>query len=103
MAAHSFMADKMSKVPTEVTNAIREGNQVPDQKLAALSKLTRTLTINRGNASQAEVDEFLAAGYEEAHVLGIVAGIAVKTMSNYSNHNTSPEVDAAFAGRAWKK
>ena len=103
MAAHSFVGDMMTKVPTEVTNAIRDGKQIPDVKLAALSTLTRSLTTNRGNVSQEEISEFLAAGYTEAHVLGIIAGIAVKTMSNYSNHNTNPEVDAAFAGRIWKK
>lgn len=103
MAAHSFIGDKMSKVPTEVTDAIRDGKQIPDVKLAALSKLTRSLTATRGNVSQEEVNEFLAVGYSEIHVLGIIAGIAVKTMSNYSNHITNPVLDAAFAGRAWKK
>ena len=103
VAAHSFIADKMSKVPTEVTNAIRDGKQVPDAKLAALSTLTRILTSTRGNATQSDVDSFLVAGYEEMHVLGIIAGIAVKLMSNYSNHITNAEVDAAFADRVWKK
>lgn len=103
MAAHSFVGDIMTKVPAEVTNAIREGQQIPDVKLAALSKLTRLLTANRGNVSQEEIDAFLAVGYSESQVLGIIAGIAVKTLSNYSNHNTAPELDAAFAGRAWKK
>lgn len=103
MAAHSFVGDMMSKVPTEITNAIRENKQIPDAKLAALSKLTRLLTANRGHVSQAEVDDFLATGYTESHILGIIAGIAVKTLSNYSNHLTNPEVDAAFAGRSWKK
>jgi len=103
MAAHSFVGDMMSKVPAEVTNAIRDGKQISDVKLAALSTLTRSLTTNRGNVSQEEISEFLAAGYTVAHVLGIIAGIAVKTMSNYSNHNTNPEVDAAFAERIWKK
>ncbi len=103
MAAHSFVGDMMTKVPAEVTNAIRDGKQIPDVKLAALSKLTRSLTVTRGNVSQEEVEAFLAVGYTEGHVLGIIAGIAVKTMSNYSNHITSPKLDAAFAGRVWKK
>lgn len=103
MAAHSFVGDMMTKVPAEVTNAIRDGKQIPDVKLAALSKLTRSLTANRGNVSQDEVDAFLAVGYSEIHILGIIAGIAVKTISNYSNHNTHPEVDAAFSSRVWKK
>lgn len=103
MAAHSFVGDMMSNVPTEVTDAIRDNKQVPDAKLAALSKLTRLLTANRGNVSQEEIDKFLAVGYSEIHVLGIIAGIAVKTLSNYSNHLTNPKVDDAFAGRIWKK
>lgn len=103
MAAHSFVGDMMTKVPTEVTDAIRAGEEIPDVKLAALSKLTRLLTANRGMVSQEEVDAFLSVGYDEAAVLGIIAGIGVKTLSNYSNHNTDPEVDAAFASRIWKK
>lgn len=103
MAAHSFVGDMMTKVPTEVTDAIRDGKQIPDVKLAALSKLTRSLTAKRGNISQSEVDEFLVAGYTEVHVLGIIAGIGAKTLSNYSNHITNPEVDGAFEGRTWKK
>lgn len=103
MAAHSFVGDMMTKVPTEVTDAIRDCKQIPDVKLAALSKLTRSLTANRGMVSQSELDEFLNAGYSETNVLGIIAGIGVKTLSNYSNHITNPEVDAAFASRVWKK
>ncbi|CCG53616.1 Putative peroxidase [Flavobacterium indicum GPTSA100-9 = DSM 17447] len=103
VAAHSFVADMMSKVPTEVTDAIRNNQQIPDLKLGALSKLTRSLTVNRGMASQTEIDDFIAVGYTEAHVLGIIAGIGVKALSNYSNHLTNPEVDAAFAGRKWEK
>ncbi len=103
MAAHSFVGDMMTKVPTEVTDAIRDGKKVPDTKLAALSKLTRLLTATRGNVTQADVEEFLAAGYSEIHVLGIIAGIGAKTLSNYSNHITNPEIDLAFAGRIWKK
>lgn len=103
MAAHSFVGDVMTKVPTSVTDAIRNGQQIPDVKLAALSKLTRSLTVNRGIVSQQEVEEFLEAGYTEEHVLGVIAGIGVKTLSNYANHNSNPDLDAAFAGRAWKK
>lgn len=103
MSAHSFVADVMSKVPTVVTDAIRDGKSVPDVKLQALSRLTRLLTANAGHVAQEEIDNFLASGYSESAVLGIIAGIGVKTMSNYSNHNTNPEVDEAFAGRKWEK
>ena len=102
IAAHSFIADEMTKVPHEVTEAIREGESIKNPKLAALSKLTRLLTINRGDVSKDDIDIFLAAGFTESHVLGVIAGIAVKAMSNYSNRQTNPELDSAFAGRVWK-
>jgi uncharacterized peroxidase-related enzyme len=103
MAAHSFVGDMMTNVPAEVTDAIRDGREIPNAKLAALSKLTQSLTKTRGNVSQSEIDEFLEAGYTENHVLGIIAGISVKTMSNYSNHITNPEIDEVFEGRVWEK
>ncbi len=103
MAAHSFVGDNMTKVSTEVTDAIRNGQQIPDAKLEALSKLTQSLTATRGNVSQEEINAFLEEGYSEMHVLGIIAGISVKTMSNYSNHITNPIIDEAFAGRTWRK
>lgn len=103
VAAHSFVGDQMSNVPEEVTNAIREGKEIPDEKLSTLSEFTKKMTENRGWVEKDDVDQFLAAGYEKSHVLGVIAGIAVKTMSNYSNHITHPELDDAFAGRKWVK
>jgi alkylhydroperoxidase family enzyme len=55
------------------------------------------MVISRGQPTKAEVDAFLAAGYEPTHVLGIVLGIATKTYSNYVNHLAGTEVDAMFA------
>ncbi|WP_317173835.1 carboxymuconolactone decarboxylase family protein [Kordia aestuariivivens] len=103
MAAHSFVADAMSKVPKEITHLIRIGGTIPVYRLNELSILSRLLTENRGHATQKEIDDFLSAGYDESHVLDIIAAIGVKTMSNYSNHLTHPEVDPAFEGRRWSK
>lgn len=101
MAAHSVIADKMSKVPTEITNAIRDGAPVADAKLAALSKFTRTMVVSRGLPSRADVEAFLAAGYTERHVLEVVLAIAVKTLSNYANHLFHTPIDERFAARRW--
>jgi uncharacterized peroxidase-related enzyme len=101
VAAHSTIADKKSKVPAEVTDAIREGRAVSDQKLGTLHRFTQAMVQSRGFPKQADVEAFLAAGYGERHVLEIVLAIAVKTISNYSNHLFDTEVDQSFAGRAW--
>lgn len=101
VAAHSFLADKMSGVPVEVTDAIRDGAPIPDTRLAALHDFTRTLVTKRGLPSQADVQAFLAAGYSERQILEIVLATAVKTLSNYTNHLFHTPLDGMFAERAW--
>ena len=103
MAAHSFVGDMMTGVPEAITNALREGRNLPDLRLNRLSNFTKAMVQKRGWVSQEDLNDFYEAGYSETNVLGVITGIAVKTMSNYSNHLTKPEVDQAFAGRAWIK
>lgn len=103
MAAHSFVADMMSKVPTEVTDSIRNNSEIEDAKYKALSMFSKVMTAKRGNPSQEEIDAFLNAGYTENHILGVITAIGVKTMSNYFNHVFNTPVDNAFKGRTWVK
>lgn len=101
MAAHSFLADVQSKVPAEVTEALRKGTDIPDVRLRALSRFTRILVQKRGRPRKADLDFFRAAGYKDAHVLQIILAIGVKTLSNYTNHLCGTPVDNAFIKRAW--
>lgn len=103
MAAHSFVGDNMTNVPKEVTDAIRNNTEIKDEKLKALSDFSKIMTVTRGLPSKEAVDSFLAAGYTEEDILGVIAGIGVKTMSNYFNHFFKTEVDSAFSSRKWTK
>ncbi len=95
-AAHSMIADKMSKVPPASLAALRAGEALPDARLNALAIFTRIMVEKRGLPDRGEVDTFLAAGFESKHVLGIVQAIACKTYSNYVNHLAATEIDPAF-------
>jgi len=98
-AAHSYLADVVSKTPIAVTNAIREGKEIPDTKLKALSIFTKVMHDTRGNPTPQQAKAFLDAGYTEKNILGIILAMAVKTISNYSNHVFHTEIDEAFSGR----
>jgi AhpD family alkylhydroperoxidase len=100
MAAHSMIADKAG-APTSVTDAIREGRDIPDPKLAALSVFVDRMLSTRGRPGPDDVASFLAAGYSERQILEIVLAIAVKTLSNYTNHLFGTPLDERFAGRKW--
>jgi uncharacterized peroxidase-related enzyme len=102
MAAHSFVADNISKVPMEVTDAIRNDDAIADRKIAELRDFTRTMVVSRGHPNQDDVSAFVKAGYSESHILDIILAISVKTISNYANHVFDTPVDAAFKGRSWE-
>ena len=100
--AHTGIA-KMMKVDDNITEALRNETTLEDSKLEALRTMTLSVVRNRGNVSQADLDAFYAAGYEEKHVLDIILGLSQKTISNYTNHIANTPVDAAFEKFAWKK
>jgi uncharacterized peroxidase-related enzyme len=96
-AAHSMIADKKSKVPQDSLAALRAGRKLHDARLEALRAFTYTMVESRGNPSEADVAAFREAGFDERHILGIILALAVKTLSNYTNHLFKPEVDEVFA------
>ena len=100
--AHTGIA-KMMKVDDAIINALRDETPLADAKLEALRTLTLSLTRNRGNVSQADLEAFYAAGYGEQQVLEIILGLSQKVISNYTNHIANTPVDAAFQPFAWKK
>ncbi len=101
VSAHSMVAEVMSKVPEAVIEALRNDQQILDAKLAELSRFTRVLVSSRGLPGNRDVQLFLDAGYSERQVLEIILAIAVKTLSNYTNHLFHTPLDQAFAKHAW--
>lgn len=103
VAAHSFIADRKSGVPAEVTDAIRAGRQVADARLGALVRFTRLMVESRGRPTSTEVGTFLEVGFTEQNILEIILAISVKTISNYANHILHTPLDLMFAGRVWSQ
>ncbi len=102
VAAHSLVADTLSRVPRMVTDAIRDGQEIPDPKLRVLAEVTREVLLLRGRPDPATVQQLLDSGYEERHLLGIVLAIGIKTLSNYTNHLFDTPLDSVFKVREFK-
>ena len=96
-AAHSMLAINVSKLSEAHTQALRDGKSLDDEKLEALRRFTHHMWETRGLTTKAEAEAFKAAGYSDIHVLEIILAMAVKTISNYSNHVNHTDVDEAFA------
>ena len=80
---------------------MRAGLLLPDAKLQALSVFTRVMVASRGKPTRQDLQAFLAAGFGERQVLEIILAIAVKAISNYSNHVFHTDVDPVFAAYRW--
>jgi len=99
---HSLLAEQAGMPEAEI-EALRDGAALSDAKLEALHVFTRALIANRGNIAQADLKAFHDAGYTEVQALEVVLGLAVKTMSNYTNSIAGTPLDGAVKKRAWKK
>lgn len=98
--AHTGIAKAM-KVSDEISNALRDETPLPSAKLEALRSFTLVMLESRGRPSDAQMQAFLDAGYNQRHVLGIILGLAQKVMSNYTNHIAETPVDEGMKKFAW--
>ncbi len=101
VAAHSVIAKNMVKADPAIVDALRNGTALPDAKLQALSDFTQAVIAERGFVADQAVEAFLNAGYTKANVLEVVVGVALKTISTYTNHLANTPLDAAFAPETW--
>lgn len=101
VAAHSVIGERRSHTPTEVIDAIRDDAPIPDARLAALATLTVTMMATGGRPSTEDVAAFRDVGFTDRQLLEVILAIAVKTISNWTNHVFDTAVDDAFSSRRW--
>ncbi len=101
VAAHSI-ACRSTQLDEAVIKAVRNGTPIEDERLASLHAFTKSVVENRGWVSPEELDDFIDAGFTKAQVLEVVLAIALKTISNYTNHFAKAPLDDAFAPEAWQ-
>ncbi|MBS0455991.1 MAG: carboxymuconolactone decarboxylase family protein [Proteobacteria bacterium] len=103
VAAHSMIALRMARMPTESVDALRAGIDPPDPRLGALARFTRAVVAKGGWVTDAEMAEFFAARFSAQQALEVVLGVAMKTLSNYANHLTRTETNPELSAYAWKR
>ena len=100
MAAHSAVAKGVGMSDDDL-RALRDGGPLKDTALEALRAFTVDVVETRGWVSPAAQSAFFAAGYTRTHVLEVLVGVAMKTLSNYVNHTADTPLDPQFAPFAW--
>src|SRR3546814_2210655 len=85
VAGHTALARKKLAMPEEIIQALRNTNALSDPKLNALAQFTMAVIDLKGQVSDDELKDFLAAGYTKANELVVVLGVSMATLCNYAN------------------
>lgn len=101
-AAHGTVANMAGLAGDEV-RAVQRGDALSDSKLEALRQFTVAVVEKRGWATEADINAFTGAGYTDAHIMEVVIGVAIKTITNYVNHMAKPVLNDQFAAFAVTK
>jgi uncharacterized peroxidase-related enzyme len=95
VAAHAA-ALKGLRLEAAAINAIRGRTLLADPKQDALVTVTRELVCGRGYVSEVAKKAFFDACYDIVALMEVLAGVALKTMSNYLDHLNPISIDPAF-------
>lgn len=99
---HTILAEQVGFSKADV-EALRLGAPLSDPKQETLRRFARDLVRTQGNIEPSALQLFLDAGYTQQQALEVILGLAIKTMSNYTNAIAQTPLDAAAQGKAWKK
>ena len=55
----------------------------------------------RGQLDERDIEQFLAAGFDEARLLEAITIVAASTITNYTGNVTHPPLDAHLRQYAW--
>lgn len=95
-AVHSTILKNQLDVDASIVEAVRSGDQLINPKLDALVNYVRKVVSSRGFVDESDLKPFLDAGYTKRQALEVNLIVALKTISNYTNHMADTPLDEAF-------
>lgn len=101
VAAHSAGL-KMAGLAEDQIAALRAGQPLADARLDALRVFAMTVVEHRGVIEPSDLKRFVDAGHTSEQALEVLVGVAMKTLSNYTNHIAATPLDAPLQAFAWE-
>ena len=95
LAGHTKLATLKKLLSDNALAAARAANPdaFDDKKLAASADFTLAVMANKGAVSDAQLQAFLDAGYTQQQSIEVVLGVALATLSNYTNNLAQTEIN----------
>ncbi|OOR98823.1 alkylhydroperoxidase [Canicola haemoglobinophilus] len=91
VAGHTKISLKLLKMPEEVVNAIRTIARIDSNlKLDTLARFTLAVILQKAKLTDAQLNEFFAAGYNQQNAIDVILGVSLATLCNYVNIAETP-------------
>ena len=87
MAGHTKIALKVLKLQEDLVNQIRAVARIEnDNKLDALARFTLAVIVQKAKLTQAQLQAFFNAGYNQEQAIDVILGVSLATLCNYVNN-----------------
>jgi uncharacterized peroxidase-related enzyme len=91
LSGHTAMAAKIGLSRVEINDAIRAS--AADARTDAILKLARSIVVQRGELTDADLGRARAAGLSEGEIVETVANVALNIFENYMSHVARVPID----------
>jgi uncharacterized peroxidase-related enzyme len=91
LSAHTFLGGKAGLSESEIADARRA--HAGDTRTDAILKFARTVVVQRGEVSDADLRKARAAGLGDSEIVETVANVVLNIFTNYTNHVARTVVD----------
>jgi uncharacterized peroxidase-related enzyme len=89
--AHIALAEKIGLNQAEIDNAIRAS--AADARTDAILKLARSIVVQRGELTDADLARARSAGLSDGEIVETVANVALNIFENYMSHIARVPID----------
>lgn len=91
LSAHTLLGGKAGLTADEILSARKSVSA--DTKSAAVLKLARAITLQRGLIADSEQQAARSAGLSDAEIIEVVAHVALNILTNYTNNLAQTTID----------
>lgn len=89
--AHGLIGSRVGLTQTEVVDAVRAS--AVDGKIDAILKLARSIIVQRGEVSDADLKQARDSALTDCEIVETVANVVLNIFMNYLEHVARPSVD----------
>ena len=97
VAGHTMAGKVFFGSSEEELNALRNESSLPEAKFDALRAFAVDVYNSKGRVTDEQLAAFYDAGYNRQQALDVVANVAAKVMTNYTNQIALTPTDSAIA------